>query len=282
MSNNQLKTIVFLGLLSGLLLTAGWLIGGSTGITIGLGIALVTNAGSYWFSDKIVLALYRAKPADEKEYKHIHQMVEELAAKARIPKPRIYIINSPQANAFATGRNPEHAVVACTTGILQLLTKEELRGVLGHELSHITNRDILISSVATGIAAVISYIAFIARFAAIFGGGRDRDNNGLELLVLAIITPIVATLLQLSISRSREYIADSSGAKLTGHPEHLASALEKIAGSVHHHPLAPHASTTATAHLFISNPFSNIGWLHLFSTHPSTADRVKRLKEMKV
>ncbi|HLC74921.1 MAG TPA: zinc metalloprotease HtpX [Candidatus Nanoarchaeia archaeon] len=281
MSNNQLKTIVFLGLLSGLLLAAGWLIGGTTGITIGLGIALVTNAGSYWFSDKIVLALYRAKPADEKEYKHIHQMVEELAAKARIPKPRIYIINSPQANAFATGRNPEHAVVACTTGILQLLTKEELRGVLGHELSHITNRDILISSVAAGIAAVISYIAFVARWAAIFGGGRDRENNGLELIVLAIVTPIIATLLQLAISRSREYLADSSGAKLTGHPEHLATALEKISGSVHAHPLAAHASTTATAHLFISNPFRANAFLNLLSTHPPAQERVRRLRAMR-
>src|SRR3989344_269034 len=281
MSNNQLKTIVFLGLLSGLLLAAGWLIGGTTGITIGLGIALVTNAGSYWFSDKIVLALYRAKPADEKEYKHIHQMVEELAAKARIPKPRVYIINSPQANAFATGRNPEHAVVACTTGILQLLTKEELRGVLGHELSHITNRDILISSVAAGIAAVISYIAFVARWAAIFGGGRDRENNGLELIVLAIVTPIIATLLQLAISRSREYLADSSGAKLTGHPEHLATALEKISGSVKAHPFEAHASTTATAHLFISNPFRVNAFLNLLSTHPPAEERIRRLRAMK-
>jgi len=262
-------------------LGAGWLMGGYQGLTIGLIIALITNLGSYWFSDKIVLAIYRAKSADKTEYTYLHQMIEELAAKAHIPKPRIYIINSPQMNAFATGRNPEHAVVACTTGILQHLTRDELKGVLGHELSHITNRDILISSIAAGIAAVISYIAFIARFAAIFGGGRDRDNNVLELLVLAIITPILATMLQLAISRSREYIADSSGAKLTGHPEHLASALEKIAGSVKAHPLAPHASTTATAHLFISSPFRANAFLNLLSTHPPADERIRRLRAMK-
>ena len=279
--HNQLKTVLFLNLLSGLLLGAGWLMGGYQGLTIGLIIALITNLGSYWFSDKIVLAIYRAKSADKTEYTYLHQMVEELAAKAYIPKPRIYIINSPQMNAFATGRNPEHAVVACTTGILQHLTRDELKGVLGHELSHITNRDILISSIAAGIAAVISYIAFIARFAAIFGGGRDRDNNVLELLVLAIITPILATMLQLAISRSREYIADSSGAKLTGHPEHLASALEKIAGSVKAHPLAPHASTTATAHLFISSPFRANAFLNLLSTHPPADERIRRLRAMK-
>ncbi|MBS3138375.1 zinc metalloprotease HtpX [Candidatus Woesearchaeota archaeon] len=279
--HNQLKTVLFLSLLSGLLLGAGWLMGGYQGLTIGLIIALITNLGSYWFSDKIVLAIYRAKSADKTEYTYLHQMIEELAAKAHIPKPRIYIINSPQMNAFATGRNPEHAVVACTTGILQHLTRDELKGVLGHELSHITNRDILISSIAAGIAAVISYIAFIARFAAIFGGGRDRDNNVLELLVLAIITPILATMLQLAISRSREYIADSSGAKLTGHPEHLASALEKIAGSVKAHPLAPHASTTATAHLFISSPFRANAFLNLLSTHPPADERIRRLRAMK-
>lgn len=281
MSHNQLKTVMFLGLLSSLLLLAGWLIGGYQGLTIGLFIALITNFGSYWFSDKIVLAIYRAKPAAPAQYKHLHNMVEELAKKAQIPKPRIYIIDSPQMNAFATGRNQQNAVVACTTGILQNLTSDELKGVLGHELSHITNHDILISSVAAGIAAVISYIAFIARFAAIFGGSRNRDNNGLELLVLAILTPIIATMLQLAISRSREYLADSSGAGLTGHPEHLASALEKISGSIKAHPLTPHATTTATAHLFISNPFSANALLSLLSTHPPVELRVKRLKAMK-
>ena len=281
MSHNQLKTALCLGLLSSLLLAAGWLMGGYQGLTIGLIIALMTNLGSYWFSDKIVLAMYSAKPADKTQYKYLHQMIEELAEKAHIPKPRIYIINSPQANACATGRNPQHAVVACTTGILSLLTKEELRGVLGHELSHITNHDILISSVAAGIAAVISYIAFIARWAAIFGGGRNRDNNGVELVVLAILTPIIATLLQLAISRSREYLADQSGATLTSNPEALARALEKISGSVKAHPFAAHAATTATAHLFISNPLSANVLVSLLSTHPPMEARVKKLRSMK-
>ncbi len=284
MLKNQLKTVALLGLLSGLLLGVGYLIGGYQGLTIGLIIALAFNFISYWFSDKIVLALYRAKPAG-KEYDYLHTMVKELATKANIPKPKVYIINTPQANAFATGRNPKKAVVACTTGILQLLTKDELKAVLAHELSHVKNRDILVSSIAAGIAAVISYVAFMARWAAIFGGfgGRDREGSNIfELLVLGIITPLMATLIQLAISRSREYLADASGAKLTGQPLHLASALEKIAGSIQHYPFAAHASTTSTAHLFISNPFRNAGLMHFFSTHPPTEERVKRLKEMKL
>jgi heat shock protein HtpX len=284
MSKNQLKTIALLGLLGGLFLGVGWLIGGYQGLSIGLIIAVGINFVSYWWSDKIVLKLYRAKPADGK-YSHLHQMVEELAMKANIPKPKVYVIDTPQANAFATGRNPKHAVVACTTGILQLLSKEELKAVLGHELSHVKNRDILVGSVAASIAAVITYVAFMARWAAIFGGFGGRDNRGggniLELLVLAIVTPLIATLIQLAISRSREYLADESGAKLTGQPLQLASALEKIAGSVNHYPFKAHASTTSTAHLFISNPFRNKGFMHFFSTHPPTAERVKRLKAMR-
>ena len=284
MIKNQLKTAALLGLLSGLLLGVGWLIGGYQGLTIGLIFALGFNFISYWFSDKIVLALYRAKPAGG-EYNYLHQMVEQLAMKAGLPKPRVYVIHTPQANAFATGRNPNKAVVACTTGILQLLTKDELNAVLGHELSHIKNRDILVSSVAASIAAVISYVAFMARWAAIFGGFGGRDRNGgnmFELLVLGIVTPLIATLIQLAISRSREYLADASGATLTGKPLQLASALEKIAGSVQHYPFMAHASTTSTAHLFISNPFRNKGLMHFFSTHPPTEERVRRLKAMNV
>ncbi len=284
MINNQLKTVVLLGLLSGLLLGVGWLIGGYQGLTIGLIFGLGFNFVSYWFSDRIVLALYRAKPADREEYYNLHRIVESVAERAGLPKPRVYIIDTPQANAFATGRNPQRAVVACTTGILSLLDKEELEGVIGHEISHVKNRDILVGTIAAGIAAVISYIAFMARWAAIFGGfGRDeRDSNGLELLILGILTPIIATLIQLAVSRSREFLADESGAHVTGKPLALARALEKISGSVQHHPFAPHASTTATAHLFISNPFRNVGWLHLFSTHPPTAERVRRLKQINV
>jgi heat shock protein HtpX len=280
---NQLKTALLLGLLGSLFLFVGYLIGGYQGLTIGLIFALGFNFITYWFSDRIVLALYGAKQAGKEEYYNLHRIVESVAQKAQLPKPRVYIINSPQANAFATGRNQKRAVVACTTGILNILDKDELEAVIGHEISHIKNSDILVGTIAAGIAAVISYVAFMARWAAIFGGfGRDdRDSNGLELIVLGILTPIIATLIQLAISRSREFLADESGAHITQKPLALASALEKIAGSVHHHPLAPHASTTATAHLFISNPFRNLGWLHLFSTHPSTADRVKRLKELK-
>ncbi len=285
MIKNQLKTAVLLGLLTGLLLGVGWLIGGYQGLTIGLVIALGINFVSYWFSDKIVLMLYGAKPAG-KEYAWLEQMVAQLASHAGLPKPRVFIVSTPQANAFATGRNPKHAVVACTTGILQLLDKDELRAVLGHELSHVRNRDILVSSVAAAIAGVISYVAMMARWAALFGGfgGRDNERGGnvLELIVLAIITPLVATLIQLAISRSREYLADASGAKLTRQPLQLASALEKIAGSVRHHPFAMHASTTSTAHLFISNPFRANALLALLSTHPPTAERVRRLREMRV
>ena len=281
---NQLKTVLLLGLLSGLFLFVGWLIGGYHGLTIGLVIALGFNFISYWLSDRIVLALYGAKPAGKEEHYNLHRIVEGVAEKVQLPKPRIYIIDTPQANAFATGRNPKHAVVACTTGILNILDKDELEAVIGHEISHIKNRDILVSTIAAGIAAVISYVAFMVRWAAIFGGfsRNDRDSNVLELIVLGILTPIIATLIQLAISRSREYLADESGAHITKKPAALASALEKIAGSINHHPLAPHASTTSTAHLFISNPFRNIGWLHLFSTHPPTAERVKRLNQLKL
>jgi heat shock protein HtpX len=283
MFKNQLKTAALIAILTGLLLGVGWLIGGFRGLTIGLIFAIGINFVSYWFSDKIVLALYRAKPAGV-DHSWIEDIVRDLANKAKIPKPKLYIVNTPQANAFATGRNPKHAVVACTTGILDLLDKDELRGVLAHELSHVKNRDILVSSVAAAIAGVISYVAFIARWSAIFGGfGRDRDSsNIIELLVLAIITPILATMIQFAISRSREYLADSSGAKLTRQPLMLANALEKIAGSVQQHPFKSHASTTSTAHLFISNPFKGKNLLHYFSTHPPTDERVKRLRTIQL
>lgn len=285
MIENRIKTVLLLGLLTGLLLGVGWLIGGYQGMSIGLVIALGINFVSYWFSDKIVLMLYGAKPAG-KEYGYLHEIVADVAKKADIPKPKVYVITTPQANAFATGRNPQHAVVACTTGILDLLDRDELKAVIGHEISHVKHRDILIGSVAAAIAGVISYVAFMARWAAIFGGfgGRDDERGGgaLELLVLAIVTPIIATLIQLAISRSREYLADEGGAKITKMPLKLASALEKISGSVQRHPFAAHASTTSTAHLFIANPFKGMGLLALFSTHPPVAERARRLRMMKV
>ena len=229
--------------------------------------------------------MYRAKEADKNEHSYLYSTVREITQHAKLPMPKIYIIDTPQSNAFATGRNPKHAAVAVTTGILELLEKNELKGVLAHEIGHIKNRDILISSVAATIAGVISYIAMMARWAAIFGGigGRDRDNGGLiELLVLAIIAPIMALIIRSAISRSREYLADETGAKLVRDPHSLASALQKIEKNVKHYPFARVGKTEATAHLFISNPLKASSFLELFSTHPSTEKRVQRLRKIRV
>ena len=274
---SQFKTVVLLGLLTALLLWVGsfW---GSGGLTIAFGFVLLMNIGSYWFSDKLVLAMYRAKPVD-KDHK-LHKMVEEIAKKAGIPMPKVYILPTPHSNAFATGRNPKHAAVACTQGILDLLNDKELKGVLAHEISHIKHRDTLISSIAATIAGVISYVAFMARWAALFGvGSRDRDGgNALELLVLAILTPLLATLIQLAISRSREFLADEGAAKTLKDGNGLASALEKLEKDIAHKPLRALGTTETTAHLFIHNPFKGGGLVSMFMTHPPTAERVKRLK----
>ena len=282
MFKNQLKTVVLLGALSGLLI---WISSffGSNGLFIGLIFAIAMNVGSYFFSDKLVLMMYGAKPALQKDFPEFHKIVKELVHKANMPMPKLYIVNTPHSNAFATGRDPKHAAVAVTTGILNLLTKEELRGVIAHEISHIKNRDILVATVAATIASVISYVAMMARFAAIFGGGRDRDNKmgGLaELLVLSILTPLIATLIQLAISRSREYLADESGAKLIGTGKPLAAALQKLHTDVKHHPLAPSAATETTAHMMISNPFNAKGLVSLFSTHPPYEKRCERLQKL--
>ncbi len=285
---NQLKTVLLLGGLTGLLLFIGALAGGRAGLTIALIFAGGMNFVSYWWSDKIVLWMYKAKPADKKKYSQLYSIVKEITAKAQLPMPKVYIIDTPQSNAFATGRNPNHAAVAVTAGIIQLLDEKELRGVLSHEIGHVKNRDILIATVAATIAGVISYIAMMARWAAIFGGmgGRNNENNGssniLELLILAIIAPIMAMIIQLAVSRSREYLADETGARLSGDPLALASALQKIEKSVHNHPFARMGKTEATAHMFISNPLKASTFLEMFSTHPSTENRVKRLKEMKL
>ncbi len=285
MIKNQIKTVLLLGLLTGLFLALGALLGGRLGLIIGLLFAGGINFFSYWFSDKIVLKMYKAHEADKSKHADLYSMVREITQNAHLPMPKIFVMNSPQANAFATGRNPQHAVVAVTTGILHILNKNELKGVLAHEVGHIKNRDILISSVAATIAGVISYIAMMARWAAIFGGvgGRDRNGSGIiELLVLAIVAPLMAMIIQFAISRSREYLADETSAKLTKDPFSLASALEKISASVKHHPLKQMGTTEATAHLFISNPFKKGGIVQLFSTHPSTTERVKRLRSMKL
>lgn len=283
---NQLKTVLLLGLLTGLFLGLGFVIGDQTGLFIGLVLALLMNFVSYWWSDKIVLWMYRAKVADKKKYAKLYAIVKEITTKAHLPMPKVYMVDTPQSNAFATGRNPKHAAVAVTTGIMQLLEEKELRAVLSHEVGHIKNRDILISTIAATIAGVISYVAMMARWTAIFGGlgGRDNENssNIVELIVLAIIAPLMAMIIQLAISRSREYLADETGAHLSHDPLALASALQKIEKSVHNHPFARMGKTEATAHLFISNPLKASAFLELFSTHPSTENRVKRLKEIKV
>ena len=266
------------------MLFIGNLLGGMQGLTIAFLFSVLMNIGMYWFSDKIVLMMYRAREATKKDYPEYHVMVEDICKKAGLPKPRLYIVPSTTPNAFATGRNPKHAAVACTEGILQLLSKEELKGVLSHEMSHIKNRDILITTIAATIAGIISYVAMMARWAAIFGGMGGRDNNGrgniFGFLVIAILAPIIALILQLAISRSREYLADHTGAKLIKNPLPLADALQKLETANKHHPMK--FGNPATSSLFIVNPFSGRALLQLFSTHPPLAERVRRLKEMKV
>ena len=277
---NQLKTVILLSVLTALLLGVGQLIGGQSGLIIGLTFALIMNFGSYWFSDKIVLMMYKAKKVTKKEAPQLYEIVKEVSEKAKLPMPKVYIIQTGTPNAFATGRNPKNAAVAATTGILELLTKEELKGVMAHEMAHVKNRDILIATIAATIAGVISYIATMAQWAAIFGGRDDNRGNGLQLLVLAILTPIIATIIQLAISRSREYIADETGAKIVHNSQSLASALKKLEAGVKAHPLG--FGNTATSSLFITNPFNARGIISLFSTHPPIDERVRRLKEMKL
>lgn len=283
MIKNQIKTIILLGVLTALMLWFGSL-WGQQGLFVALAFVLLMNFGTYFFSDKIVLMMYRAKEVKEKDAPNLFKVVKEVAHDAKIPMPRVYIMPSETPNAFATGRNPKHSAVACTKGILNLLTREELKGVMAHEISHIRNRDTLIMVIASTIAGVISYLAFMARFAAIFGGFGGRDNrdggNAIGLLVLAIITPIIAMLIQLAISRSREYMADESGAKIIKNPNALASALEKLEAGVKHNPMR--LGSEATSSLFIVNPFKASTLLSLLSTHPSTKERVKRLKAMKL
>ncbi len=286
MFKNQIKTVLLLGGLTGIFLLIGAMAGGQQGLLIALLFAGGINFLSYWFSDKIVLFIYRAKEADKKQYSELYSLVKEVADSAKLPMPKVYVIESPQANAFATGRNYQHAAVAATSGIMKLLDKNELKAVLAHEIGHVKNRDILISSIAATIAGVISYIAMMARWAAIFGGmgGNDENRSGniLELLVLAIIAPIMAMIIQLAISRSREYLADETGAKLVRSGLPLASALEKIQKNVASNPIREMGTTEATAHLFIHSPFKGKSLLNLFSTHPPTEERIRRLKEMRL
>lgn len=280
---NFFKTVFLLSALTLLLVFMGEAIGGQQGMVTAFVFACVMNFGAYWFSDKLVLALYRAEPLSESDAPAVHRIVERLAAKAGIPKPKIYLVPSATPNAFATGRSPRHAVVAVTQGILQLLNEEELEGVIGHELSHVLHRDILISSIAATIAGAISMLSSMARWALMFGGGRrdERENrsaNPLVFLVMIIVAPLAAMLIQLAVSRSREFDADEGGAHLSGNPLHLASALKKLEAGVNRIPMLEASPTTA--HLFIVNPLRGGGFLKLFSTHPPLEERIERLERM--
>jgi heat shock protein HtpX len=274
---NTLKTTLLLGLLTGLILGIGYYFGGQGGVVVALVFAVVMNFGAYWFSDKIVLSMYRARQVDPNQAPGLYRIVERLAQKAGLPTPRIYVIPSESPNAFATGRDPQHAVVAVTEGILRLMNDEELEGVLAHELGHVRNRDILISSIAATLAGAIMMLASMARWAAIFGGvSRDDDEGGgiFGLLFMAILAPIAAMMIQFAISRTREYKADATAAWVTGSPYGLANALEKLGRATQRIPM--HANPS-TAHMFIVNPLSGRSLLRLFSTHPPIEDRIRRL-----
>jgi heat shock protein HtpX len=269
---NGLKTAVLLGALSGLLLIIGELLGGADGLMVAFFFALIMNFGSYWFSDKIVLRMYRAQPVGPEH--PLHQMTARLAQRANLPMPKVYIIPDASPNAFATGRNPSHAAVAATQGIMQVLSESELEGVIAHELAHVKNRDILTSSVAATIAATIMMVARMAMF---FGGSRDdRDggSNPIVLLAMLILAPIAALFIQMAISRSREFAADATGAQIAGTPYGLANALQKIEAVSKRVPLD---ANPATAHMFIMKPFAGGGLMSLFSSHPPTEARVRAL-----
>lgn len=270
----MLRTVILFGALTGLFLLVGFLVGGTGGMTVAFGFAVVMNLVSYWYSDKIVLSMYRAKEISKKQNPKLHRIVEEVAKEADIPKPKVYMIDTDVPNAFATGRNPQHASVAVTRGIMNTLDETEIEAVLGHEVSHVKNRDILTTSVAATLGGAIAYIAQMAWFGTM---SNDRNNGSAALLPLLILAPIGATLIQLGISRSREYTADYDGAVLTKNPLGLASALQKIENSVKQRPMK--GNSTASS-LFIVNPFKADAFASLFSTHPPTAERVQRLREL--
>lgn len=275
---NGIKTALLLGLMSAVLLALGEWLGGSNGLVIAFAFAAIMNFVSYWFSDKIVLSMYRAQPVGPEH--QLYRIVERLTQRAGLPMPKVYIIPDPSPNAFATGRNPSHAAVAATQGILQVLSEHELEGVIAHELAHVKHRDILISSVAATMAATIMMVARMAHFAALFGGyggrgeGRDRGNNPIALLAMIILAPLAAMLIQMAISRSREFAADAGGASIAGTPYGLADALRKIDAVSKRVPLD---ANPATAHMFIIKPFSGGGITSLFSSHPPTEARIRAL-----
>jgi heat shock protein HtpX len=281
--SNEFKTGLLLAVLTIMLVLLGGAIGGQQGMMVAFFIALAMNFVSYWFSDKIVLAAYGAQPIDEASAPRLYAIVHRLATRAGVPMPRVYLIPSETPNAFATGRNPEHAVVAVTEGIMRILDEDELEGVLAHELSHVKNRDVLISTIAATLAGAITYLAHMAQWAAIFGGRRDDDEGGsnpIAMIFLAILAPIAAMLVQMAVSRSREFHADATGARVAGQPWGLMKALEKLQMANQAVPM--HQATPATAHLFIVNPLSGQMLMKLFSTHPPLEERIARLRAMRM
>lgn len=277
---NTLKTTALMALLTILLMFIGAAIGGKNGMTMAFLLAGGMNFVSYWFSDKIVLSMYGAEPLEEQENPRFYGIVRQLAGRAGLPMPKLYIIQDDSPNAFATGRNPEHAAVAATTGIMRLLTDEELAGVMAHELGHVKNRDILISTIAATFAGAITYLAHMAQWGAMFGGSRSDDDEGggiFGMLLMAILAPIAAMLVQMAISRSREYGADAEGARISGNPLSLARALQKLELGSRQIPMQANA---ATAHMFIVTPLTGGGMMSLFSTHPPIPERVHRLEDI--
>tara|TARA_B100001996_G_scaffold143100_1_gene108861 strand:- start:1394 stop:2245 length:852 start_codon:yes stop_codon:yes gene_type:complete len=277
---NNMKTFLLLGGLTALLIFIGGLLGGTVGILIAVMLSVLMNMGAYWCSDKLVLSLYRARHIDSDDSSGLYGIVKQLAMKGSIPMPKVYMIDTDALNAFATGRNPQHASVAATTGLVRQLTTEELTGVMAHEISHVRHRDTLIMAVAATIGGAISGIANWFMWLSIFGGSDEEGSHPIVGILLMILAPIAAMLIQMAISRSREYTADEGGAKLCGHPEWLASALEKLEAS-HAKPLAHAETHPATAHLFIINPLRGKSLASLFATHPSTEERVNRLRAMR-
>jgi heat shock protein HtpX len=274
---NTMKTTLLLGALTGLFLVVGNAIGGQSGMTLALVMAALMNFGAFFWSDKIVLRMYNAQPVGPSEAPELHAIVERLAMKAGIPMPKLYVIPDPALNAFATGRNPEHAAVAATEGILRAMNREELEGVLAHELSHVLNHDTLVSTVAATLAGAISWLAHLAYFLPM-GRSDDDDRNPLVALFTLLLAPFAAMLIQLAVSRSREFGADASGARLVGYPDGLANALRKLQSAAERIPMR--SADPATAHLFIVNPFSGRRLMNLFSTHPPLEERIARLMGM--
>ena len=276
---NMLKTMVLMVFLTVILIAIGGALGGRTGMTFALIMAFGINFITYWFSDKIVLRMYKAREVTEGEAPELYGIVRRLSQKAALPMPKVYIVDEDQPNAFATGRNPEHAAVAATTGILRILSREELEGVLAHELAHVKHRDILISTIAATIAGAISYLAQMAQWAMIFGGRRDdEDSSPIATIVMMIVAPIAAMLVQMAISRSREFSADEGGAEISGNPMSLANALKKLDMASKQIPMN---ANPATAHMFIVNPLSAGMLMKLFSTHPPMEERIARLVAMR-